>query len=178
MSETLVDEVGIIRYDWEEIKALYVANISPTEIARSLTKECPESFSTVQNTIHTRASRNDWQLLRDKASKLVSGDPDANLGVSKIARPSLISSVLAERRGRYLDITSKKLDETATALENTPINSLEQSAMAFKLLEPAHKIAVDVHGLNARESAAALQVNILSDPDACKVIIDTESAQE
>jgi hypothetical protein len=72
-------------------------------------------------------------------------------------------NLYAARKNAYLDVTAKFIDRAATQLDRRAIDSLEDAALAGKLFLPVHELARDIHGLNARESANQVNVNILSE---------------
>ena len=166
----LSDEVGPIRYDWQTIKLLYISGASSTDIARSLTLDCPDAMNRVRNTICKRGERDGWKEIREAGLKLTQNRPANSMNNDSRLESALSQSVesiaqnvYSARKSRYLDITTRFVDRSATALDNRSINNLEEAAMAAKLMEPVHAIAKDVHGLNAKEGTHNLQVNFLSD---------------
>lgn len=166
MSDSLVDENGIIRYDWPEIRLLFVGGSTVADIARSLTVDCPDSYDTVSNTIYTRARRDEWAETSRQVAKLAESRPRASVnGSSELSTTvqTMAQNIAIERKKSYIDRTSGFIDKASKLLEDRPLQTLEDAAMAGKLFDPVHQIAKDIHGLNAREPVAALQVNILSE---------------
>jgi hypothetical protein len=147
---------------------LFTAGVSAADIAKSLTKTCPDAYLTVRKTIATRSQRYEWAKVAEDARKLVSSEPRAISDVFRSQNamsPNVVAyaaNIASERKNRYLDVTTGFIDKAVTKLQEHPIESLQDASVAAKLMEPVHKIAVDVHGLNAKESPASLQVNILS----------------
>lgn len=165
----IVDDAGPIRYDWPSIKLLYVGGASVTDIARSLTKDYPDHFTRIQNTISVRAQRDEWKKVRDSALELLALRPESSRGNDSTLSPvmskdvmSMAANTASVRKNRYLDVTTEAIDRAASTLKDRPINTLEEAAMAFKLMEPVHALARDVHGLSAKDGANQVQVNILS----------------
>lgn len=172
---SLSDQQGVIRYDWPGIQLLFTAGCSPADIARSLTQDCPDNYDTVRKTVAQRSSRYEWTKTADEAKKLVSANPSSIYNKTKELSSSVVGlaqNIALERKKSYLDRTSGFIDRASKLLEDRPLESLEDAAMAGKLFDPVHQIAKDVHGLNAREPVAALQVNILSDQTSFQVTQD------
>lgn len=180
-SPILTDELGPIRYDWPSIQLMFSTGVSPIDIARALTKDCPDSLETVRKTIAKRSQRYEWGKMVEEARKLISSHPDA---ISEVDRarsavsPSVVQSavnVYSERKSRYLEATTQFVDRAVGTLATRDVSSLEAAAVSAKLMEPIHKLAVDIHGLNAKDSPAALQVNFLGSNEACKVTVDVDT---
>jgi isocitrate/isopropylmalate dehydrogenase len=179
-SPIIADELGPIRYDWPNIQLLFTAGASPADIAKALTKDCPDQYDVVRNTVAKRSQRYEWGQIAEDARKLASSEPRAISAIAK-SNSALSTNVLAgaanvfaERKSRYLEVTTDFVDRSVSKLKDHPINNLADASVAAKLMEPVHKIAVDIHGLNAKDSPAALQVNFLGSPDACKVTLDAD----
>lgn len=170
MPDSCADRQGVIRYDWSSIKLLYVGGASHSDIAHGLTIDCPEHFDRARAAIAQASSRDDWPSLRELSNTLVqsrvnahkSNDSTLNRVESHLVTQTA-ASTYAARKNRYLDVTSRFIDRASDQLEKREIESLEQAALAAKLMQPVHEIARDIHGLNAKEGAGQVQVNILSD---------------
>lgn len=180
-SPILVDEAGPIRYNWPEIKLLYVSGASCTDIARGLTKDCPDHTNRARSAIAQRCCRDGWPEIRDAGKKFMETRPINAKNHDSRFQPSLLqdgarmaANVFADRKNSYLERASSFVDKSSKLLDDREINNLEEAALAAQLFDPVHKIAKDVHGLNVKEPAAALQVNFLSDPGACRVVIDED----
>lgn len=166
----LIDEAGPIRYDWPQIKLLYVAGAGVTDLARSLTIDQPDEFDRVRAAVAQRAHREEWLEIRDAGLKMTQNRPEGSKNnVSALERPLsqnvqiLAQNIFAERKKLYIERTTGFIDRASKRLEERKVATLEDAAMAAKLFEPVHAIARDVHGLNAKEGTHNLQVNILSD---------------
>lgn len=165
----LLDDQGPIRYDWQGIKLLYVAGASVTDIARSLTADCPEYFVRVQNTVSVKVKRDEWQSIKDRALSLAETRKSNSLahkdqGPRALSEGVMLSAanILASRKTAYRERTSKFIDRASIELEKRPIESLEDASLAGKLFDPIHELARDIHGLHAKEGSHSLQVNVLS----------------
>jgi hypothetical protein len=165
----LFDQQGPIRYDWPSIKLLYVGGASHSDIATALTKNQPDLFDRVRAAIAQSSSRDDWPSLRQLSIDVVQSRPDAvpnnHNTVSRLKSHDvtlLAASTHSARKNRYLDITSKFLDRAATTLDQRRVDTLEQAAMAAKLMQPVHEIARDIHGLSSKDGVNQVNVNILS----------------
>lgn len=159
-----------LRYDWPEIKLMYVAGASAADIARALTQTQPDAFRRVQNTILQACGRGEWNKLREKAVKLTESRPEGSKNnVSTLSPPSstnviaMAQNILSARKNKYLDVMTEAIERGSLAVKRASLDTLEDVAMTFKLAEPMHAIAKDVHGLNAKDSVQAMQVNFLSD---------------
>ena len=166
----IVDDQGPIRYDWPNLKLLYVGGAGVADIARALTVEFPDHFERVQNTINRRSAREEWPKVREDSANLIRMRPESSKNnVSLLERPmsqnvlTTAANTRSVRKERYLNSTSAFIDKAAQQLDNHPISSLADAALAAKLMEPVHAIAKDVHGLNAKDGSNAVQVNILSE---------------
>lgn len=178
MAETLSDEIGVIRYDWSQLKLLYVSGVGCTDLAKSLTKDCPEEFNRVRGAISMQCHREEWEKIRESGRAIISQQPSTtkNNGSTQLQNVAtdLAASVFAHRKNSYLDKTTLKVDQAAEILAKQPLNDMEDVHLAFKQFEPVHRMAVDLHGLNAKDSPAALNVSFLGNPEQCKVVVDVD----
>lgn len=169
-SPVLIDESGPIRYDWHEIKLLFVAGAGVTDIARSITKDQPELLDRVSNTIQQRCGRDEWAKLRADAISLIQERPPTSKNnstvIERLASPNVIQmaqNIFAARKHSYLERTSLFGDQASKRLVETEVQSLEEASLKAKLFEPVHNMMKTVHGLDAKEGSTNLQVNVLSD---------------
>lgn len=165
----IIDESGPIRYDWPGIKLLYVAGAGCSEIAHSMTAQTTHLFERVRAAIAQRCSVDEWPKLREAGLKLSESRPVGSKNNDSLSDRLLSRNItataggcLAARKNRYLDITSKFIDRASDQLDKREISSLEQAALAAKLMQPVHEIAKDVHGLNSKDGVNQVNVNILS----------------
>lgn len=179
-TKSLVDRQGPIRYDWSGIQLLWTAGASAADIAKSLTQDFPEQYDIVRNTVAKRAQRHEWHQTAKEAQKLVSANPSSFYNKPRELSASVLATsvnIASERKKNYVDRVAGFLDKSSKLLEDRPLESLEDAALAGKLMEPVHNIARDIHGLNAREPVAALQVNFLSDPGTWKQVEENPESE-
>jgi hypothetical protein len=168
----------LIRYDWPAIKLLYVAGAGVTEIARSLAGDRPEDNVRIRATVAQRCKREDWPALRSKGLQLAQDRPPGSKGNDSVSdkmmsqHVTIAAGLLADRKNAYCERTSRFIDRASLQLDQRPIESLEDASQAGKMFQPVHVLARDIHGLNAKEPAAALQVNFLGNPRMYKVEVD------
>lgn len=171
MNEVIViDESGPVRYNWPEIKLLYMGGATAQQIANALSAGNPESTETIRAAIAKQSSRNDWPSelasITQKVSEAKNGRqylPDGQNNTQSLSVTEASVTLASERKARYLEITSKFADRAAKTLDQRQIDTLEDAAMAAKLFQPVHELARDIHGLNGKDVGNQVQVNILSD---------------
>lgn len=179
---------GESRLDWSAVEAMWLTGIGATEIARTICPNDKTSAKRVRDRIYCHAYKHGWTKRLEKAHKMQEL-ADKLLEKPKTAQPTQISpveqtklevtngaqiaaNIMATRKEAYLQKTSKAIDKATELLEKHEMHTLEDAGLAFAAFEPVHKIAKDVHGLDAKNVTNAVQVNFLSQPGAQDEVID------
>lgn len=166
----IANEQGVIRYDWPNIQLLWTAGATAADIARSMTRDCPEEYDKVRNTVAVRAARNEWAKTAEDARKLVSGQTRAITDGFQKTRNALSTDVIGQaanialqHKNAYVSRVSAWGDKVSSVLEQQQVTTMDQVQTTAIQLKPAHDILKDIHGLNARENSTQVNFNMLSD---------------